>query len=102
MRPSWPPPRMPMTPPGAMTWFCSADFAAGFIGSSMRSRRRLGVRRMMRDFGGLPLAIGGALGRELRIGEGEDRGCEQAGIDRARPADRQGTDRNAGGHLHDR
>ena len=37
-----------------------------------------------------------------RVAHGEDRRREQGGVHRARPADREGSDRNAGRHLHDR
>ena len=40
--------------------------------------------------------------RERRIVGRQDRGREQAGIDRARLADRQRSDRHAGRHLDDR
>ena len=78
MRPSWPPPMIPMVEPGAIIPGLRPP-----IRSAPRAR---------------PRAARPSASSPVR----EHRGGEQRGVDRARLADRQRSDRNAGGHLDDR
>src|SRR4051812_226119 len=82
MRPSWPPPRMPMVAPRGRA---SAIFA--------------GCRG---DLGGLLGAIAGQGGVQLLVVEREDRGSEERGVGGAGLADGKSADGDAGGHLDDR
>jgi hypothetical protein len=49
---------------------------------------------------GLLLAPCRKPGRKIGIAQRQHAGCEQGGIDSPGLSDRQGTDRNSGGHLH--
>src|SRR5919106_5130405 len=82
MRPSCPPPRMPIVLPGG-------SGASGII------LDRLG------DGVGLGGAQGGDAVREARVGQRQDLRRKQAGIGGTGFADRQGADRYAGRHLRD-
>ena len=83
MRPSWPPPRMPIVAPGSS------------------SRPRPNSLTLPLDVGrsgdglGLRLAPGVEPRRERRIGQRQHAGGEQRRVDRAGLADRQRADRNA-------
>ena len=87
MRPSWPPPRMPMVEPGG-----SAQRLSCILGLRRRSRRRCGLR-----------ARGRPRARCRSCASARARICaaEQAGIGRAGLADGERADRHAGRHLHD-
>jgi hypothetical protein len=83
MRPSWPAPRMPIVAPGLR--IIAPPLVGRKFGDLGRARRppRLEPRR------------------QRFVGE-RQHGCgEQRRVDRARFADRERADRNAGRHLHD-
>src|SRR3990170_8071985 len=82
MRPSWPPPRMPMVLPGG-------SGLSGIILERLGYALRL-CRSPGHDAGG-----------KAGIAKREDLGCEQSGIGGARFADCQRADRHAGRHLGD-
>src|SRR4029078_2603439 len=84
MRPSWPPPRMPIVMPGAT--------GAG----------SLIVGRMFLDAGGLVYAPVFKPGGECFVAEGQYGGSEQGGVDGAGAPDRKGADRHASRHLDNR
>src|SRR5262245_40955508 len=85
MRPSWPPPRMPIIEPGG------SGLAAG-----------IDVRRALRDGFRLRAPPIGEAFCERLVGGRKDRGGKEPGIGRAGLADRERPDRNARRHLHDR
>src|SRR5690349_9480469 len=84
MRPSWPPPRIPMVLP------CGSGEASDIVGW------KLG------DGSGLVGAEIVERRSDLRIGEREDRCSQQGGIDGAGATDGESAHRNAGRHLDDR
>src|SRR5271170_622542 len=89
MRPSWPPPRMPIVPPGAIVRLSSAAIG-GFVGwLALDGFGLLGAERVE------PLG-------EPRVGERQDGSRQQRRVDRARLADRQRAHGNAPRHLYDR
>ena len=85
MRPSWPPPRMPIVAPGASISArgitTTGRSATPSVWCCRQRSSRLGDRR---------------------VAEREDRGGAQRRVDRAGLADRKGRDRHAARHLHDR
>src|SRR5687767_6535450 len=84
MRPSWPPPRIPMTEPG---------------GRMRRSGSGIGAR-LGGDGSGLLVAEVPERERNGRPAEGQHLGRQQGGVDGSGLADRQRADRDAGRHLN--
>src|SRR5690606_30410008 len=85
MRPSWPPPRMPMVLPSG-----SGTALLGNIDGTLRDGLRLLAAMRVEPLG------------DIGIAEGEDGGGEQVSIGGTGLADGEGADRIAGRHLDDR
>src|ERR1700712_1902 len=84
MRPSWPPPRMPMMLPGGR----GALF--GIVGGESRTASGLAQPQLFQR------------GFDLVVEQGQHGGGQQGRIGGASLADCQGADGDAGWHLHDR
>src|SRR5262245_13616477 len=84
MRPSWPAPSTPTRAPKLdfvrPLMRCPLAARIGLVEHGLRARLPIGVKRLA----------------DFRILAGDDRSGEQAGVDGARFADRQGADGNAG------
>src|SRR5688572_21894198 len=95
MRPSCPPPRMPIVPPGAMVCPVSALMSppavAALLIPSWAFRHCLGLFMAIAI---QPLA-------QRRVVQGNDRRRQQGGIGRPGLADGKRADRDAGRHLDD-
>src|SRR5688572_11725880 len=105
MRPSCPPPRMPMVLPGAMIWPRSTLMGSALLGSALMVPTNpwplLLARWRFGDRFGLLVAIGIEPLAERRVVERDDRRRQQSGIGGARFADGQSTNWNARRHLYD-
>src|SRR5512143_700903 len=83
MRPSWPPPKMPMVEPGGSG---ASGIVLDRLGDGLSLRR----------------AEGSAACGKLLVGKREDLRREQSRVGRSCLADGERSDRNAGRHLVDR
>src|SRR5450432_456368 len=95
MRPSCPPPRSPSVAPGRIT---ALRVAAAPVDATSEHIRQLHRRDLLAHL----LAILGELCRERRLGNGEEAYREEPRVGGPGLADREGRDRNALRHLHDR
>src|SRR6185437_13437047 len=84
IRPSWPPPSMPIVLP---------------CGSGSMS---IVVARKFRHSGGLASAVGVERGGDLGVAERQHRGGEEGGVGGTSLADGERADRYSGRHLDDR
>ena len=91
MRPSWPPPMMPIGAVGRQAAGRRVGRQAGheWVGESRPPLRSVAARRASRRMA------------SVGVGGGEDGGGEQGGVDGAGAPDREGADGDAGGHLDD-
>src|ERR1700691_3289690 len=87
MRPNWPPPRIPIVAPGSST------------GDALLTRR---ILRPFGDAGGLTFAPRFQPAAQAGIAQRQNARRQKCGVDRARLADGERADRNAGRHLHNR